>query len=81
MSKRVSDGFNEVYEKYESEPKSKIASLKDVLMLTISLYRDAKSKCDIKTAAKMIDEYQSDLENYDLWKYIDESELKAVLEK
>ncbi|MFS1012944.1 hypothetical protein [Enterococcus casseliflavus] len=76
---RLYKEFEEFFNEYQEKPKQAVVTPEEVCILTLVSYKDSENKSDLKRSAKMVKDMESSLKKFDLWKYVNETELNNNL--
>lgn len=76
---RLYKEFEEFFNEYQEKPKQEVATPEEVYVLALASYKESKNKSDLKGSAKMVKDMESSLKKFDLWKYVNETELNNNL--
>ncbi|MGJ9460105.1 hypothetical protein [Oceanobacillus sp. CF4.6] len=78
MKLKSADEFLDLYETYRKQGSS-VPTKEELLLEIIKVYYDSNTRSDKKRSAKLLLKSKEKLQEYDLWKYIDDEELNRRL--
>lgn len=76
---RLYKEFDDFFSEYQEKIKETVATPEQVCVFTLVNYKESKNKSDIKRSAKWVKDIESNLKKFDLWKYVNETELNNNL--
>lgn len=76
---RLYKDFDDFFSEYQEKIKETVATPGEVCVLTLVSYKESKNKSDLKRSAEMVKDMESSLKKFDLWKYVNETELNNNL--